>query len=105
MAVPPSALRLSVRLQPRARGNRIVGRDGDVIKAQVHAPPVAGAANAALIELLAETLGTPRRAIRIVRGETGRTKLIEVRTTDVSACEQRLAAALLASVDKKRGGD
>ena len=101
----PSALRLCIRLQPRARHNRILGREGDVIKAQVHAPPVAGAANAALIELLARTLGTPRRAIRIVRGEGSRTKLVEVQTQDVNACEQRLAAALFASVDKKRGGD
>ncbi len=102
---PPSALQLCIRLQPRARHNRIVGRDGDVIKAQVHAPPVDGAANAALIDLLAQILGTPRRAIRIVRGDTSRTKLVEVQTQDVSACEQRLAATLLASVDKKRGGD
>jgi uncharacterized protein (TIGR00251 family) len=101
----PSALRLCVRLQPRARRTRLAGRNGDVIKAQVHAPPVAGAANAALIDLLAETLDMPRAAIRIVRGETSRTKLVEVRTSDVAACEQRLAAALLASVDKKRSGD
>lgn len=105
MAAQPSALRLSIHLQPRARGNRLVSRTGDVIKAQVHAPAVAGAANAALIELLAETLGAPRRAIRIVRGETSRTKLVEVRTSDVGACEQRLASALQAHVDKKRAGD
>lgn len=101
----PSALRLCVQLQPRARHNRIVGRDGNLIKAQVHAPPIDGAANEALIDLLAHILGTPRRAIRIVRGDTSRTKLVEVQTHDVNACEQRLAATLQASVDKKRGGD
>jgi len=98
-------LRLAVQVQPRARHNRIVGRNGNVIKAQVHAPPIGGAANAALIDLLAETLGTPRRAIRIVRGESSRTKLVEVQSGDLCACEQRLAAALRASVDKKRGAD
>jgi uncharacterized protein (TIGR00251 family) len=98
-------MRLCVRLQPRARHNRIVGRDGDVIKAQVHAPPIGGAANAALIDLLAETLGTSRRAIRIVRGESSRTKLVEVQSGDLRACEQRLAAALRPSVDKEPGAD
>ena len=97
----PSTLRLQVHLQPRASRNRIVSRQDDTIKVQVHAPPVAGAANAALIELLAETLGVPRRAIRIVRGKTGRTKLIEVQSSDVAACRQRLAQALQPRVDKQ----
>lgn len=103
--VAASSVRLCVHLQPHARHNRIVGREGDVIKAQVHAPAVAGAANAALIELLAQTLGVPRRALRIVRGKTSRTKLVEVQTDDVNACERLLAATLLASVDKKRMAD
>jgi uncharacterized protein (TIGR00251 family) len=97
----PSTLRLQVHLQPRASRNRIVSRQNDAIKVQVHAPPVDGAANAALIELLAETLGVPRRAIRIVRGETGRTKLLEIQSSDVAACRQRLADAIQLRVDKQ----
>lgn len=94
--MPPESVswRLQVHLQPRASRNRIVGRHGEGIKVQVHAPPVAGAANAALIELLADTLGVPRRAVSILRGETGRIKLVEVRSSDVAACRLRLEAAL-----------
>ncbi len=88
---------MQVQLQPRASRNRIAGRQGEAIKVQVHAPPVDGAANAALIETLAEVLGVPRRAIAIVRGVSSRTKLVEIQTADIAACERRLEEALQGS--------
>ncbi len=96
--------RLQIQLQPRASQNRIVGRHGDVLKVQVHAPPVEGAANAALIELLAAALAVPRRAVRIIRGATSRTKLIEVDLDGVTAAF-RLEKALEARVDKQKPGE
>jgi len=87
-------LRLEIHPQPRASRNGIVGRHGHMIKVQVHAPPAGGAANAALVEVLAAALGVPRRAVTIVRGETSRDKLVEVHTRDLDACRLRLAAAL-----------
>jgi uncharacterized protein YggU (UPF0235/DUF167 family) len=69
-----------------------VGRHGETLKVQVHAPPVGGAANAALVELLADTLHLPRRAIRILRGTTGREKLVEVDCPDHAACLRQLQA-------------
>jgi uncharacterized protein YggU (UPF0235/DUF167 family) len=45
---------------------------------RVTAPPVAGAANGALCEILADTLGVPRAAVTLVRGARGRDKLIRV---------------------------
>jgi uncharacterized protein YggU (UPF0235/DUF167 family) len=45
-----------------------------------------------VIELLAEWLGVSRSAIRIVRGETGRRKVIEVLGISAAAAAQRLAA-------------
>ena len=89
-----TTLRLRVHLQPRASRNRIVGRHGDRIKIQVHAPAVEGAANAALIELLAETFGVPRHAVRILQGAQSRTKLVEVDSDDPAACGRRLEEAL-----------
>jgi uncharacterized protein (TIGR00251 family) len=93
-----SALRLQVLVQPRARGSRIVGRYADGIKVQVSAPPVDGAANEAVIALLAAALDVPRRNIRIVQGGAARRKLVEVLGAE-GACRKRLEA-LLQAVDK-----
>ena len=78
-----------------------MGRHGDALKVQVHAPPVGGAANAALVALLADTLQLPRRAIRILRGATGREKLVEVDCPDPMACLRQLHACV--DNEKERG--
>ena len=96
----PAALRLRVHLQPRAARSRIIGWHGEALKIQVHAPPVDGAANAALLELLAETFAVPQRNVRILQGDTSRTKLVEVDCPDPAAGRERLAALLRARVDK-----
>ena len=48
------------------------------LRVRVAAPPVDGAANASLIRLLAAALGVPPSTIRIVAGESGRRKVVEV---------------------------
>ena len=103
MARTSTTLRLRIHLQPRAARNGIVGQRGDAIRVQVHAPPIEGAANAALVDLLAATLAVPRRAVRILRGTTSREKLVEIESPDIAACERRLGDALKARVDKRRG--
>lgn len=100
MSRPATPLRLRIHLQPRAARTQIVGRHGEALKVQVHAPPVGGAANAALVDLLAQVLGLPRRAIRILHGATGRDKLVEVECPDPAAC----LAQLSARVDKEKPG-
>ena len=72
------AVRFPVRVQPRAARSAIVGVHGDALKVRVAAPPVDGAANAALVELLAAALGIPRRDVRVVAGELSRSKLVEI---------------------------
>jgi len=102
MAAPEgrAALRLQIQLQPRAARDRIVGWHGTALKVQVHAPPVEGAANAALVDLLAATLDVPRRSVRILHGSTSRTKLVEIDSPAPAACRERLEAVLQARVDK-----
>lgn len=51
---------------------------GGALKVRVAAPPVDDAANRALIDFLAECLGVARRSVRIVAGDTSRTKVLEV---------------------------
>lgn len=69
---------LTVRVQPNARRDEIVGLYGDALKIKVAAPAVDNKANAALVEFLGETLGVPRSAIVIRHGATGRRKVLEI---------------------------
>jgi uncharacterized protein (TIGR00251 family) len=62
-----------------------VGTHGAALKVRLLAPPVDGAANEALVTLLAEELGVPRRDVRIVHGATSRTKVVEIEGTTADA--------------------
>ena len=68
---------LTVKVHPRSKKNRVEWEQGQ-LKVYVTAPPVEGAANEALVALLAERLNLPKRAISIVRGATGRQKTVEI---------------------------
>lgn len=74
---------LSLRVTPNAGSDRIEGRelraDGDaVLRLRVAAVPDKGKANAAAVALLAKALGVPKSAIRLVAGETARSKVVEI---------------------------
>jgi uncharacterized protein (TIGR00251 family) len=83
-------VRFSVRLQPRASTNEIVGLHGISLKVRVTAPPVEGMANDALVELLSKALHVSRRNVCIVSGASSRTKVIEIRGVILESV-QRLA--------------
>jgi uncharacterized protein (TIGR00251 family) len=74
-----------VHVQPRASRSEVVGTFGAALKVRLQAPPVDGAANAALVELLSRELGVPRRDVRIVQGASSRTKVVEIEGTTVDA--------------------
>jgi uncharacterized protein YggU (UPF0235/DUF167 family) len=101
-ALPPwreekGALVIQVRLTPRGGRDAIEGvetlSDGRaVLKARVRAAPEKGLANAALEELLAETLGVPKSAVSVVAGATSRVKSVRV-SGDVSVLRKEIEAA------------
>jgi len=68
----------AVRVVPRASRNQIAGVEGGALKIKLTAPPVEGAANAALIEFVAEWLGVRRSAVSIVSGDKARNKVVRV---------------------------
>jgi hypothetical protein len=82
--------RLRVHVQPRAKRSEIAGRHGDAVKVRLAAPPVDGAANTELVRVLAEALGLPRRAVRIVAGLAGRDKVVELDGLAPGEAERRL---------------
>ena len=79
----PAGVTLAIRAQPGAKKTAIVGIYGEgptaQLKIQVHAPPIEGRANAALIEFLAETFSLPRKNIELVSGESSRSKVFLLR--------------------------
>ena len=87
-----AAVRFRVRLQPRASRDEIAGVLDGALRVRLHAPPVDGAANDALVAFLAERLSVPRRGVRIVTGATSRMKTIEIEGV-TSADVARLAGA------------
>ena len=95
-------LRIAIRVQPRSSRDRVAGRQGESIKVQVKAPPVEGAANAAVIDVLAGWLGVPRRSLSIRHGQSGRNKVVEVAVDD-PAERRRLEQLLAGLVDSKNG--
>lgn len=82
---------LPVKVTPRARKNEIVGFMADgTLKIRVTAPPVEGAANEAVIELLAKALDLPKSQIEIVAGEGGTQKLVSVIDLSPGQVDERL---------------
>jgi uncharacterized protein len=65
-------------VQPRASRDEIVGWQDATLRLRVTAPPVAGAANAAVTRLLAHALHIPASSISVVRGLKGRDKVVEI---------------------------
>ena len=74
----PGGVMLTVRVTPRAHRSEIAGADGQVLRVKLHAPPVEGAANAALCEVLAKALGVRKSAVTILSGQASRVKLVRV---------------------------
>lgn len=71
-------VRFAVRVQPRASRTEIAGTHGDALKVRLSAPPVDGAANEALVNFLAEIFAVGRRDVRILAGESSRSKIVEI---------------------------
>jgi len=85
-----SSASLRVRLTPKAGRNEIVRREGDVLHVRVTAPPVDGAANKALIELLADALRIRKTAVRLKSGAASREKRLDIEGLDTEEMWRRL---------------
>jgi uncharacterized protein (TIGR00251 family) len=81
---------IDVRVIPRAKKTQIGGERDGAIVIRLAAPPVDGAANDALIEVLAATLDLPRRNIRILSGEHARHKRVAIAGATAEIIKARL---------------
>ena len=84
--------RLRLRVVPGARRSEIVGRYGEAWKVRVKEPPERGAANAAVLRLLADALGVSAGEVKLVSGHGSRDKIVELTALEADEAEARLAA-------------
>ena len=89
-APAPASCTLAIKAIPGAPRNEVCGWLGEAVKVKIHAPPLEGRANEALIEFLAETLDLPRRAVTLVRGDTARQKIVRIDGLTLDETKRRL---------------
>jgi uncharacterized protein (TIGR00251 family) len=87
-----SRLIVPVRVTPRARRNALAFEANGTLRVWLTAPPAEGAANAALLTLLADRLRLPRRAITLLSGETSRQKRIAIEGISVADLRNRISS-------------
>jgi len=71
-------MRINVTVTPNAKVPMVTRIDGASYKVKVDARALEGRANERLVELLAKHFGVPERAVRIVRGDRARSKVVEI---------------------------
>ena len=89
---------LAVRAQPGAKKTAIPGVYGEGVAAQlkiaVHAPPLEGRANVALIAFLAETFLLPKSAVELAAGDSSRSKIFQLKGITLAQANVILAQHL-----------
>jgi len=81
---------ITVHAVPRAAKDAIQGLHGDALKIRLHAPPVDGKANEALISFLSEKLNIPKSNIALKSGLNQRRKIIAINGISKLEIEKRL---------------
>ena len=81
---------LNVRVRPRASRNRVGEYRDGALRVSVTAPPQDGRANAAVLELLADTLSVAKSRLHIVRGHLSRDKVVAVDGLAAEEAQRRL---------------
>jgi uncharacterized protein (TIGR00251 family) len=81
---------ITVRVVPRAGRSGLAGTRGDALLVRLKAAPVEGAANAELIEVIADAIGVPKRSVSITVGEKSRRKTVLVSGVSVDEVSSKL---------------
>jgi hypothetical protein len=84
----------AVRVIPRAGRSGVAGVRGDALVVRIAAAPVEGAANDALVAVLARAFDCPRRDVRIVSGHASRDKRVAIAGVTHESVGRRLSAIL-----------
>ena len=87
----PQGVTLRVRVQPRSSRNALGGEREGALVVRLTAPPVEGRANQALARFLADALDVAPSAVQLLRGDSGRDKLVSIAGIDAATARARLA--------------
>ena len=90
IAAHEQGVTIRVYVAPRSSASKVVGEHNGALKVALTAPPVEGAANKALVELLAKLLDVPKGAVSIASGETSRNKTVRVDGVDAQMAARKL---------------
>ena len=94
----PAGVTLAVRAQPGAKKTAITGVYGDgpdaQLKIAVHAPPLEGRANQALIAFLSDFFSLSRSSVELISGELSRSKVFLLRGTNLKQANAALAKVI-----------
>lgn len=74
----PDGVLIDVRVIPRAGRAGLAGTRDDALVVRLGAAPVDGAANAELIDTVADAFGVPRRCVHLVSGDRSRRKRLRI---------------------------
>jgi uncharacterized protein (TIGR00251 family) len=102
LRIRDGGVEVRVRVTPRGAHDGIDGFYGDRLRVRLTAPPVDGAANDALIRLLARAARCAPGRGRIVAGQRDRSKTVLLACDDPGAAAERLRSAVAAAVDNRR---
>jgi uncharacterized protein len=69
---------IRVRVIPNANRSEVVGRIGSTVRVKVAAPAIDGKANSELVDFLSDFFEVKNRGVKIVRGQKGKEKTIEI---------------------------
>lgn len=71
-------MRLNVRVIPRSSKNELTILPDGSLKAKLTVPPVEGAANEKLVELVAKRYEVAKTRVTVIKGAKGKNKIIEI---------------------------
>jgi len=86
----PDAIRLHIRVQPRASRTEISGEHGHELKIRVASPPVDGEANEELCRYIAKKLGVAKSRVVLIAGSSSKSKVLEVVGVEGAAVKRAL---------------
>jgi uncharacterized protein (TIGR00251 family) len=91
---------VAIWLQPRGSRNQVVGERQEAVVIKLQAPPVEGAANAALLRFVADQLRVPLGAVQLLRGHSSRLKQLRVEGWSAADVRQALLRSKASSREK-----